>query len=66
MSETRLLEIDDETAGLLVKDHGGYRFYSSGPGFDRFDGHVFQHPREATNTLRAHLRRFRTATRRAA
>ena len=66
MTQPLLLEIDDITAGLLVKDPDGYRFFSAGPWFDRFDARVFETPRAATGALRAHWRTVVGRSRRAA
>lgn len=48
MSEARVIEIDDVTAGIIVGRRGDYRFFSSHPAFDKLDGKSYRSAESAT------------------
>jgi len=47
MSQANIIEVSSYTAGLVVRDERGFRFFSAERAFDRLDGHRFSSVRAA-------------------
>src|SRR5262245_61306297 len=47
MSGAFVIEIEDQTAGLVLSEKGGFVFRASNPVFRKLEGRVFQHVRQA-------------------
>lgn len=47
MSGAFVIEIEDQTAGLVLAEKGGFRFRASDPVFRKLDGRLFGHVRQA-------------------
>jgi hypothetical protein len=47
MSDSYIIEVRSEAAGIVVRDGGGFRFYAANRAFDPLDGRVFNSPRDA-------------------
>jgi len=47
MSGAFVIEIEDQTAGLVLAEKGGFRFRASDPVFRKLDGRLFAHVRQA-------------------
>jgi hypothetical protein len=47
MSGAFVIEIEDQTAGLVLVEKGGFRFRASDPIFRKLDGRLFSHVRQA-------------------
>ena len=47
MSDSYIIEIRSEPAGIVVRDRGGYRFFAASEAFHRMEGQVFRSAREA-------------------
>jgi hypothetical protein len=57
MSESWIIEIAGDTAGIVVREAGErwFAFHAAHSRFGRFNGLTFTNPREAERSLRAHL-----------
>jgi hypothetical protein len=42
MADAYILETEHETAGIVVAEPGGLRFYAAAPGFNRIDGILYR------------------------
>jgi hypothetical protein len=60
MSDARIIEIDDEAAGIVVEDEQGVRFFAAMRAYFAFEGVQFRNAREAERALS----RFATQRRR--
>lgn len=47
MSDTYIIEVGSQAAGIVVRDPGGYRFFAASHRFNRLEGRVFRNAREA-------------------
>jgi hypothetical protein len=47
MSNTYIIEVDSESAGIVVRDRTGFRFFSASRRFAPLDGKVFRSARDA-------------------
>ena len=47
MSDTYIIEVASEAAGIVVRAPGGYRFFAASHRFNRLDGQLFRNVREA-------------------
>jgi hypothetical protein len=47
MSDTYIIEVRSEPAGLVVRDGGRFTFFAANSAFSSLDGRVFRNPREA-------------------
>jgi hypothetical protein len=47
MSDTYIIEVGSEPAGIVVRNPGGYRFFAASHRFNRLEGQLFRNPREA-------------------
>lgn len=63
MSDAYIIEIADETAGIVVRQQQdtGYRFHAALPRYFPLDGQVFAGPRDAERAANAHFSRKRKA-----
>lgn len=52
----RVIEVGDLTAGIVVPEHGGVRFYSSERSFDSLDGTLFRSVEQAARVARERKR----------
>ena len=50
-----IIEIQERAAGIITRDEGGFRFFSSERLFDRLEGRQFRSAREAERAARAVL-----------
>ncbi|ACL59958.1 hypothetical protein [Methylobacterium nodulans] len=48
MSSARIVEIDEISAGIVVPEPGGFRFFSAHPDYHLLEGRIFRSPRHAT------------------
>ncbi|THD49249.1 MAG: hypothetical protein E8A46_20550 [Bradyrhizobium sp.] len=47
MSDTYIIEVGSQAAGIVVRDTGGYRFFAASHRFNRIEGELFRNAREA-------------------
>ena len=47
MSDTYIIEVSSQAAGIVVRDPGGYRFFAATHRFNSLEGQVFRSAREA-------------------
>jgi hypothetical protein len=47
MSDTYIIEVSSNAAGIVVRDSAGYRFFAASHRFNRMEGQVFRNAREA-------------------
>jgi hypothetical protein len=47
MSDTYIIEVGSQAAGIVVRDPGGYRFFAASHRFNRLEGRLFRNAREA-------------------
>ena len=47
MSDTYIIEVGSQAAGIVVRDTGGYRFFAASHRFNRMEGELFSNAREA-------------------
>jgi len=47
MSDTYIIEIGSQAAGIVVRDPAGYRFFAASRRFSRLEGRLFRNAREA-------------------
>ena len=47
MSNTYIIEVGSESAGIVVRDRAGFRFFSASRRFSCLDGKLFRSAREA-------------------
>ena len=47
MSDTYIIEVYSQPAGIVVRDAGGYRFFAASHRFNRLEGQLFRNAREA-------------------
>jgi hypothetical protein len=52
MSDTYIIEVGSQPAGIVVRDPDGYRFFAASHRFNRLDGQLFRNPREAERAVR--------------
>lgn len=64
MSDAYIIEIADETAGIVVRQQSetGYRFHAALPKYYPLDGRIFAGPRDAERAANAHFSRKRRAS----
>ena len=44
MSDAYIIEVQSTAAGLVVRERGGFRFFSAAAEFAGLDGHLFRNP----------------------
>ncbi|MFB9268655.1 hypothetical protein ACFFWD_37000 [Bradyrhizobium erythrophlei] len=47
MSETYVIEVNSQTAGIVVRDASGYQFFAASHRFNRLEGQIFRSARDA-------------------
>ncbi len=47
MSDTYIIEVGSQPAGIVVRDGEGYVFFAASHRFNRLDGQLFRNAREA-------------------
>jgi hypothetical protein len=47
MSDTYIIEVSSQAAGIVVRDVEGYRFFAASHRFNRMEGKLFRNAREA-------------------
>ena len=47
MSDTYIIEVASQAAGIVVRDPDGYRFFAASHRFNRLEGKLFRNAREA-------------------
>ena len=52
MSDTYIIEVFSQPAGIVVRDHGGYRFFAASHRFYALEGRLFRNAREAERAAR--------------
>jgi hypothetical protein len=52
MSDTYIIEVSSQAAGIVVRDRGGYRFFAATHRFNALEGQVFRTAREAERAAR--------------
>ena len=52
MSDTYIIEVGSQQAGIVVRDPGGYRFFAASQRFSRLEGQLFRNAREAERAVR--------------
>jgi hypothetical protein len=50
MSNTYIIEVGSETAGIVVRNPEGYRFFAATHRFNALEGQLFRNAREAERT----------------
>jgi hypothetical protein len=52
MSDTYIIEVSSQAAGIVVRAPGGYRFFAASHRFNRLEGQIFRNAREAERAAR--------------
>ena len=52
MSDSYIIEVSSQPAGIVVRGPGGYRFFAASHRFDRLEGQIFRTAREAERAAR--------------
>ena len=52
MSDTYIIEVRSQPAGIVVRGPGGYRFFAASHRFSRLEGQIFRNAREAERAAR--------------
>jgi hypothetical protein len=47
MSDTFIIEVSSKTAGIVVRNPDGYRFFAANHRFNAMEGQLFRNAREA-------------------
>jgi hypothetical protein len=47
MSDTYIIEVGSQAAGIVVRNPDGYHFFAASHRFNRMEGQVFRNAREA-------------------
>jgi len=55
MSETYIVEVSSQAAGIIVRDKSGYRFFAASDEFRAMEGRIFRNAREAEKAAARHL-----------
>jgi hypothetical protein len=50
MSNTYIIEVGSQTAGIVVRNPEGYRFFAATHRFNALEGQLFRNAREAERT----------------
>jgi len=51
-SDTYIIEVSSQAAGIVVRAPGGYRFFAASHRFSRLEGQIFRNAREAERAAR--------------
>ena len=52
MPDSYIIEVNSQTAGIVVRGSGGYCFFASSHRFNRLEGQLFRNAREAERAAR--------------
>lgn len=52
MSNTYIIEVGSQAAGIVVRDSKGYRFFAAAHRFNPLEGRLFRNAREAERAAR--------------
>ena len=52
MPDRFIIEVNSQTAGIVVRSQGGYCFFASSDRFYRLEGQLFRNAREAERAAR--------------
>ena len=52
MSDTYIIEVGSQAAGIVVRDADGYRFFAATHRFNLLEGQLFRNAREAERAAR--------------
>ena len=52
MSDTYIIEVASQAAGIVVRNPDGYRFFAATHRFNSLEGQLFRNAREAERTAR--------------
>ena len=52
MPDSYIIEVNSQTAGIVVRSQGGYCFFASSDRFYRLEGQLFRNAREAERAAR--------------
>jgi hypothetical protein len=52
MSDTYIIEVGSQPAGIVVRGPDGYRFFAATHRFNRLEGQIFRNAREAERAAR--------------
>jgi hypothetical protein len=52
MPDSYIIEVNSQTAGIVVRNREGYRFFASSQRFNRLEGRLFRNAREAERAAR--------------
>jgi len=52
MSDTYIIEVASQAAGIVVRDQDGYRFFAATHRFNPLEGQLFRNAREAERAAR--------------
>jgi hypothetical protein len=52
MSDTYIIEVGSQPAGIIVRAPGGYQFFAASHRFNRLEGQIFRNAREAERAAR--------------
>ena len=61
MSDTYIIEVHSAAAGLVLRDHGGFRFFSANAAFAELEGLLFDDPTDAATAESEVAKRRRRA-----
>jgi hypothetical protein len=61
MSNTYIIEVGSESAGIVVRDRAGFRFFSASRRFSSLDGKLFRSAREAERAAKNRASSKKTA-----
>ncbi|GJD49594.1 hypothetical protein OPKNFCMD_2326 [Methylobacterium crusticola] len=53
MHSARIVEVNETSAGIVVPEPDGFRFFAAHPDFHALEGRVFRSPRHATREASA-------------
>jgi hypothetical protein len=52
MSQSYIIEVGSQPAGIVVRNPGGYVFFAASHRFNQLDGKIFRNAREAERAAR--------------
>jgi len=52
MSDTYIIEVGSQAAGIVVREAAGYRFFAASHRFNPLEGQLFRNAREAEQAAR--------------
>ena len=52
MSDTYIIEVASQAAGIVVRDRGGFRFFAATHRFNALEGQLFRNARDAERAAR--------------